>query len=137
MRRILSLAVMVIIGVLIYNSFYGTEEEKQEVQEITSELKDVGSMIKDLLKSEKEKFDSGKYDDIVDKLKALAETAKDAGRDFSDNLEKIEEKKKLLEVEERKQIDMPQEYDTNREQEIKQELETLLRELSEDLESSN
>ena len=137
MRRILSLAVMVIIGVLIYNSFYGKEEEKQEVQEITSELKDVGSMIKDLLKSEKEKFDSGKYDDIVDKLKALAETAKDAGRDFSDNLEKIEEKKKLLEVEERKQIDMPQEYDTNREQEIKQELETLLRELSEDLESSN
>ena len=62
MKSILKLALILVVGILIYNYFLGTDEEKQQSKEIFTEVRDLGKAAWGLLKSEKEKFDEGKYD---------------------------------------------------------------------------
>ena len=70
-KTIIQLAVVLVLFLLVYNYFMGTGEEKQNAKEIFREMKDVGVAVKDLLKSEKEKFDSGKYDNAIEKMRLL------------------------------------------------------------------
>jgi hypothetical protein len=73
-KSVLKLAVVLILGLLIYNRFFGTEEEKTQSKVVFGKFKEVGRSIGDLLKTEKTKFDSGKYDNALGKLReALAE----------------------------------------------------------------
>ena len=67
-RSLIKLLFILIVGVLIYNYFLGTPEEKENAKNIFSEVKDVAVGVKQLIKSEREKFDKGKYDDAVDKM---------------------------------------------------------------------
>lgn len=102
MRSILKLALILVVGVLIYNYFLGTESEKEQSKEIFSEVKDLGKAAWGLLKSEKEKFDEGKYDEALDKigglltnLKKKAETIQDS--DILDRIASLEDQKEELE----------------------------------------
>ena len=70
-KSLLKLLVILVVGILIYNLFLGTDEEKQGAKKIVGEVKDVGVAVKDLVKSEKEKFDKGKYDKAGESVKTL------------------------------------------------------------------
>jgi len=97
------LLVVLVIAVLGYNYFYGTTEEKESTQKIVNELKEVGVAVKDLLRSEKEKMDEGKYDNALDKIGDLFQKVKNG-------VEKIDPEKlnKLNELE-RKRKDLSNE----------------------------
>jgi basic membrane lipoprotein Med (substrate-binding protein (PBP1-ABC) superfamily) len=152
-KSLLKLLVILVLGILIYNYFLGTDQEKQGAKKIFGEMKDVGVAVKDLLKSEKEKFDAGKYDKAVDKignvLDGLKRNAKDFDEKYLDRIDELEAKRKEIS---RALQDYEQEsehigqgsdefmpkggQDTSK---IKQELEKLLREtesLIEDMESN-
>lgn len=115
MSKLLKLAALLVIGILVYNYFFGTTEEKAQSKEIFSEAKDLGKAAWGLLKSEKEKFEDGKYDEAVDKvgglfknLKTKAQEAKD-----SDALAELRElEKQRLELE--KRLDAVDEYDKSK-----------------------
>lgn len=99
-KNLIKLAIVLIIGILIYNYFLGTEAEKETSRKIFKEVKDVAVGVKDLVKSEKEKFDAGKYDDAVDKVGALLGRLKQSAKDFDekylDRIDELEKKRKEL-----------------------------------------
>ncbi len=102
-KNALKLLAVLVIGILIYNLFLGTDEEKQGAKRIVGEVKDVGVAVKDLLKSEKEKFDKGKYDKAVDKIESILSNLKRNASDFDEKylqrIEELERKRKQLKEE--------------------------------------
>lgn len=99
-KNTLKLLAILVVGILIYNLFLGTDEEKQGAKKIVGEVKDVGVAVKDLLKSEKEKFDKGKYDKAIDKignmLTDLRRNAKEFDEKYIDRIEDLERKRQQL-----------------------------------------
>jgi predicted outer membrane protein len=151
-RTALKLLAILVVGILIYNFFLGTDSEKENAKKIFTEVKDVGVAVKDLLKSEKQKFDAGKYDKAVEKigtvLDKLKANAKEFDEQYVDRIEELDRKRKELEQDLAKYQD--QQSNGNQEQftpkggkdsaEIKKELEQLLREtegLVKEMESNN
>jgi basic membrane lipoprotein Med (substrate-binding protein (PBP1-ABC) superfamily) len=132
-RSLLKLLAILVIGILIYNLFLGTDEE----------MKAVGVAVKDLLKAEKEKFDKGKYDKAIDKignmLSGLKENAKEFDEKYVKRIEELERKRKELKDE----LDSIDENGTSEGQgdtnaikkdskELLQEIETLMNEMESD-----
>jgi seryl-tRNA synthetase len=102
-RSLLKLLAILVIGILIYNYFLGTPEEKTGAKKIFKEFEDVGIAVKDLLKSEREKFDSGKYDKALDKIggviDGLKRNAKDFDEQYLDRIRELDRKRNDLERE--------------------------------------
>lgn len=100
MKTIIQLAVVLVVFLLVYNYFMGTSEEKETSKEIFKELKDVGVAVKDLLKSEKEKFDAGKYDNAIQKMRLLISdletNAREVAPEYVDRIKNLEEKRQDL-----------------------------------------
>lgn len=99
-KALFKLLVLLVIGILIYNYFLGTPQEKKGVEKIVKEFKEFGGSVADLLKSEKEKFDKGKYDDALDKigntLKDLKESIQGKGEQYSNDIDELIKKKEQL-----------------------------------------
>lgn len=99
-KSLFKLLAVLVVGILIYNLVLGTSEEKAGAKKIVTEVKDVGVAVKDLLKTEKEKFDKGKYDKAVDKigdmLSGLKRNAKDFDEKYLKRIEELEKKRDTL-----------------------------------------
>jgi len=94
-RNLLKFLFFIVLGVLVYNYFLGTEEEKANAKEVFGEVKDVVVVVKDLVESEKEKFDAGKYDNAIDKIGEMLSKLKQRAVDVGDkNLGRIQELEK-------------------------------------------
>jgi len=130
-KRLISLAVMLIIGLLVYNTFFGTEEDRESVEKVTSGFKE-------LFQSTKDKYKNGEYDEAIDKIGDIFNQLKDKANDlnsdeFNGELSELQQKKERLE-ELLKELEtkentptrslVPENLDKNREQ-IQQELEAL------------
>lgn len=87
-KSILKLGVLLVVGLVGYNFFFGDATEKAEAQETISKAKDVGktigkgllSLAKDgvaLVKKERAKFAEGKYDDAMENVSGLLGKMKD------------------------------------------------------------
>lgn len=102
MKTLIKVAIVLIIGVLVYNYFLGTESEKASSEKVFEQVKNVGVSIGELLKEEKQKFADGKYDDAFDKLGAIYENMKQkvsSGERDEKTLKELESKKEKLEKE--------------------------------------
>ncbi len=75
-KTIIRLGLLLLVGVLVYNYFLGTQEEKESSKRIFNEVKDLGEATWNLLKSEKEKFDEGKYDEALSKIDDIFDKVK-------------------------------------------------------------
>ena len=103
-RSILKIGMLLVVGILVYNFFLGTPEEKAQSQKVFNKGKEAIVSVGDLLKSEKAKFDSGKYDNALDKignafngLRDKANEIQDSG--YLDRLNDLDEKRKELQEE--------------------------------------
>lgn len=100
-RKALRLLIIVVLGILVYNLFLGNEAEKENSREVFSKIKEAGVAVKDLLKSEKKKFDEGKYDDAFEKVgnvfDNLKRRAQDIDEKYVDRIAELEEKRQELE----------------------------------------
>ncbi len=115
MGNLLKLAALLVIGILVYNYFFGTTEEKAQSKVIFSEAKDLGKAAWGLLKSEKDKFEDGKYDEAVDKVGGLFKNLKTKAQENKDTdalAELRELEKQRLELE--KRLDAVDEYDKSK-----------------------
>ena len=84
-KNLLKLGALLVMGILIYNYFLGTPDEKATSKRIFGEMKDVGAATLDLLKSEKQKFNEGKYDEALDKVKSLFSNMREKADGLSDS----------------------------------------------------
>jgi len=85
-KNLLKLAVFLVIGVLVYNYFFGNAVEKERSAKIGNQVKELFQSAVDVVKDEKEKFDAGKYDGALDKVGDAIK---------KDNLEKEQKRIKL------------------------------------------
>jgi len=105
MKTLLRLAFIIVIGVLVYNYFFGTAEEKAGSEKVFQQVKEVGKSIGDLIKKEKQNFADGKYDKAFDKIGNLYDQAKEKLGDNKDDQESFDRlEKQKLELEEEKEM---------------------------------
>lgn len=100
---LVKLAVVLVVGVLAYNYFFGSEEEKAQSAKTFGQMKEVAVSVGELAKSEKEKYDAGKYDAALDKLgdtyKALREGAQKMDASLLKRIDELEKRKRELQKE--------------------------------------
>jgi len=127
-KSLLKLGLLLVIGILVYNYFLGTPEEKASSKKVFTEIKEVGKSVGGLLKAEKEKFDAGKYDNALDKIGGMFDKLKSKVKDGSDQFKEIKEleekKNKLKERLSEGGDTLPEEE----KQALKKELEELIKE---------
>jgi len=92
-RKIISTAVVLVIGLLVYNYFFGTPEEREQSKEIFGKGAEVVGAGTDLLKAEYQKFKDGKYDKALEKIGDLLSNIKEKGGDLVDEIDQWQEKK--------------------------------------------
>ena len=83
-KLLIRLLILLVIGVLVYNYFLGTPEEKESSKTIFREVKQLGKSTWALLKSEKSKMEEGKYDAALDKIGLLYEDLEERARSGKD-----------------------------------------------------
>jgi SMC interacting uncharacterized protein involved in chromosome segregation len=105
-KKLLGLIVVAACLLVGYNYFWGTPEEKESAQKIIGEFTNLSNSVKNLLVSEKDKFDEGKYDTAISKLKeavaVLKEKATSMGSDGQrvlNSVNELEQKEEALEEE--------------------------------------
>jgi hypothetical protein len=96
-RSLLKLGVLLVVGILIYNYLFGTADEKAQSKEVFQKTGAAVSSAWNLLKSERQKFDAGKYDKALEQLGG-------AYREIRDRAEYVDEKvlRRLDDLERRK-----------------------------------
>lgn len=130
---LIKLAVVLVVGVLAYNYFFGSDAEKAQSARTFGQMKDVAVSVGQLAKSEKEKFDAGKYDTALDKLGAayvkLREGAQKLDARLLKRIGELEERKGKLEEDlaDLEKSDAPAEQRARRKAELDKELEALQR----------
>jgi nucleoside-triphosphatase THEP1 len=99
---------LVVIGIVIYNYFFGTPEEQESSKQVFAKskeafvkVKDVGKDVFILLSSEKQKFDAGKYDVAIQKMGTILTDLKSVAKDnnnlgFLQKIAALELKKEAL-----------------------------------------
>lgn len=145
MRSLIKLGLLLVAGILVYNYFFGTQQEKETSREIFRGVRDLGKSTWDLLKSEKEKFDQGKYDDALDKIGSLFDSLKDKAETMQDSqvldkLAELERRRQQLE-QEMAESDRPESFDNTgprltpeQQQEQREEIRREWKDLIEDTE---
>ena len=102
-RFLLKIGLILVAGILIYNFFFGTAAEKEQSRKVFGQVRGVVVSVGDLLKSERAKFDAGKYDGALDKLgnayRAIRERAKYLDKNVMDELQSLEQRKAALQQE--------------------------------------
>ncbi|TXB62812.1 hypothetical protein [Phaeodactylibacter luteus] len=91
LRSLIKLGLFLVAGILVYNYFFGTPEEKAQSKEIFTNVRDLTRSAFDLLKAEKQKFDEGKYDEAVDKIGGLIDDLKGKAAQLEDNKELLDQ----------------------------------------------
>ncbi len=133
MRKLIRLALILIVAVLVYNYFLGTDEEKATSEKVFNQVKEVGKSIGELIKKEKQKFAEGKYDRAFEKIGNLYDEAKEklgSNKDDQRSFEELEKKKEALEkekakLEEELEKEEPDEEVIKRNETLDEELEDL------------
>lgn len=67
-KSIIKIALLLVVGVLVYNYFFGDEAEKATSKKVFTEIKDVGKAVKDFVKDEHQRIKDGKYSKVIDKI---------------------------------------------------------------------
>lgn len=102
-KTLIKLGLLLVVGILIYNFVFGNQEEKEQSKEVFKKTGSVLSSTWDLLKSERNKFDAGKYDQALDKLggayRAIREQAEHIDKKVLNRLDDLEKRKAQLEKE--------------------------------------
>ena len=102
-KYVIPLAIVVVGFILGYNYFFGSAEEKENSKAIISKISGLGQDVFNLLVSEKDKFDEGKYNDALEKigsgisyLKTKATELADGGKQWLQKLDELEQEKQEL-----------------------------------------
>jgi hypothetical protein len=102
-KLLFRIALFLVLGILLYNRFFGTAEEKAHSKAIIEEAKALGKASWALLKSEKEKLNQGKYDNALDRIETLfgqlrTRARSENDRNALDQLAELEQQRRTLET---------------------------------------
>jgi hypothetical protein len=103
LKNLIQLALLLIAGILIYNYFLGDADEKAQSKAVFQQTGKTVRSAWELLKAEKQKFDAGKYDRLLDQLGSAYHEVRDRAKSLDENvlrrLDNLEQRKRELETE--------------------------------------
>lgn len=76
-KKLIILAVVAIMAIIAYNYYYGSATEQASAENIVEQTKKLGKSVSNLLKDEKEAYDAGKYDEIVEHVRTVYDQVAD------------------------------------------------------------
>lgn len=85
MRKLLFTLILILAAYVGYQYFFGQGEDKENAHLIVNETKDLGKAVGDFLSKQKEKYDDGEFDRLIDRVSDALASLK------SDSAEKTEE----------------------------------------------
>lgn len=110
MKNLIFFIILLLAVVVGYMYFFGKGEDKETAASVVNETKELGKSVGDFLKRQKEKYDDGEFDRLLDKISNTLNKFKSKKADPT-----VEENKELKELEkELKQIDPEKLNDENR-----------------------
>ncbi len=68
MRKLIFLLLLIFAGYVGYNYFFGKGEDKAKAQTVVTETKELAHSIGDFLKRQKEKYDDGEFDRLIERV---------------------------------------------------------------------
>ncbi len=83
-RSLLKLALVAVVCMVCYNRFFGTDKEQEQSKRIFKGVGNVFTEVRDLARTEKDKFDAGKYDAALGKLQNTLERLKNHAGEVND-----------------------------------------------------
>ncbi|MBB4078357.1 putative nucleic acid-binding Zn-ribbon protein [Lewinella aquimaris] len=100
-RTLFKLGLLLVIGLVAYNYFYGTPEEREQSRAIVDKARDLGKDAWDLLRSEREKVSDGKYDEALSRLESLytdlkGSAAKLNNTDLDREISRLDDRRRAL-----------------------------------------
>ena len=102
-RSVLRLGLLLVAAILVYNYFFGDAREKEQSRKIFGEAKDLVVSIADLVKTEKVKYDHGKYDKALSELGLAFDKTRDQAAKLNPeartDLDRLEKRKSALQRE--------------------------------------
>ena len=126
MTRIIGFIVLIVALLIGYNYFFGDAAEKEKASNIVNEVKELGGEVKGLFKDQKEKYERGDYDKVLDKIGSFVENLKaksgDLNTNESNDLDSIEKEIDKL----RDKLDQVDEDDLPKIENIKKDIESLI-----------
>ncbi len=135
--RLLIFALIILIG---YNYFFGDKEEKETSEAIVTQVKSLGKSLGGVLKSEKEKFDAGKYDEALDKvgnfITGMKKNADKLDSGQLRQLKELEEKQELMQKHLDENKDSGDNLSKAEKEALQKELQDIIREMDELLKST-
>lgn len=109
-RKLMFWGIVLVFGVLVYNRFFGDAAEKEQSKKVFGEAKVLFNSVRDVVKSERQKFEAGKYDKAVGNIRSMfgkmRETAKDS-KDVLAQIDVLEKKRQEIETKLEKIKQMP------------------------------
>lgn len=100
-RLLIKIGLLLVVGILVYNRFFGTDTEKEQAKEIFRKTGDLLGDTWSLLRSEKEKLDAGKYDRALEQLGQAYQSLRQGAKYLDENvlrrLGELERRKASLE----------------------------------------
>jgi len=100
MRRLIFTLLLVLAGYVGYMYFFGKGEDKSNAQTIVHETRDLGKAVADFLRNQKDKYDDGEFNRLIDKvgesLDKLKTGTNESKEDVKTNL--LELQKQLKEI---------------------------------------
>lgn len=154
-RSVIKIGVLLVVGIVGYNYFLGTPEEKVKAKNTISKAKEAGKVIggalldlgKDgfaLLKEEREKFREGKYDKAVEKVSGLISSIKDkaegVGGEMLDRVNDLEKQRDSITEQVEKAKESVGEMSEEQKEKLKKQFDELTEKTGEvlkDLEKKN
>ncbi|MBK9104333.1 MAG: hypothetical protein IPL92_07130 [Saprospiraceae bacterium] len=110
MRRLIFTLLLILAGYVGYMYFFGKGDDKAQAQVIVTETRDLGRAVGDFLRNQKDKYDDGEFDRLIDKVSSSLEKLK-SGSGQKDEQVKDDLRKLQTEL---KQVDPSKLNDENR-----------------------
>ena len=101
-RSLLKLALLAVVCIVIYNYFFGSASEKDQSRRIFKGVGGVFTEMRGLVRSEKDKFDAGKYDAALSKMQDVIQRLRSHATETNDpelqrQVAQLEQRKNALE----------------------------------------
>jgi hypothetical protein len=125
MRKLIFTLILLLAGYVGYMYFFGKGEDKENAHLIVNETKDLGKAVGDFLGKQKDKYDDGEFDRLIDKVSGALAKLKSGSTEKTEEVnDDLRDLKKEL-----KQIDPNKLNEENR-----KALEKLIEDVDEQLE---
>lgn len=103
MRKLIFTLILLLAGYVGYMYFFGQGDDKAKARIIVTETRDLGRAVGDFLGKQKDKYDNGEFDRLIEKvsntLRKLKSDSGEKGEEVNDNLRDLKKELKQIDPE--------------------------------------